>query len=414
MGSDNDQGEIYLTDVIAGLRARGERVAACKVEDASLVLGVNSQEELALAEELMAERSQEQEDSADRVKGRRTHAHSGTVRVDVRGDQRTRRTTRMGDWEPRRCTRITSERSLMVFAGRGTPDLSAKVAEKLGIELGQVDIRTFADGEIYVKYMESIRGADVFIVQSTCRPVNENLVELLIMIQAARLASAHRVTAVVPWMGYSRQDKKSCPREPITARLVADILEAAGADRVITMDLHAGQLQGFFSVPVDHMTALSMIADYFKLKGLEDMVVVSPDAGGLKTAKRLADRLECDVAVLTKLRPEHNVSRVMHVIGDVAGKTRHHRGRHHRHRRHAGQRGPGAHRARGPRRSTPPARIRCCPIRPTSASRIRRSRRWWSPTPSRCARTSTTRRLWYYPRPASWPTPSRACSPTSR
>lgn len=227
----------------------------------------------------------------------------------------------MGDWEPRRCARITPERSLMVFSGRGTPDLAAKVAEKLGIELGQVDIRTFADGEIYVKYMESIRDADVFIIQSTCRPVNENLVELLIMTQAARLASAHRVTVVMPWMAYSRQDKKSCPREPITARLVADMLETAGADRVITMDLHAGQLQGFFGVPVDHMTALSMIADYFKLKGLGDMVVVSPDAGGLKTAKRLADRLECEVAVLTKLRPEHNVSRVMHVIGDVAGKT---------------------------------------------------------------------------------------------
>ncbi len=227
----------------------------------------------------------------------------------------------MGDWEPRRCARITPERSLMVFSGRGTPVLAEKVAEKLGIELGQVDIRTFADGEIYVKYMESIRDADVFIIQSTCRPVNENLIELLIMIQAARLASAHRVTAVVPWMGYSRQDKKSCPREPITARLVADIIEAAGADRVITMDLHAGQLQGFFSVPVDHMTALSMIADYFKLKGLTDVVVVSPDAGGLKTAKRLADRMECEVAVLTKLRPEHNVSRVMHVIGDVEGKT---------------------------------------------------------------------------------------------
>jgi ribose-phosphate pyrophosphokinase len=227
----------------------------------------------------------------------------------------------MGDWEPRRCTRITSERSLMVFAGRGTPELSAKVAEKLGIELGQVDIKTFADGEIYVKYMQSIRGADVFIINSTCRPVNENLVELLIMTQAARLASAHRVTVVMPWMGYSRQDKKSCPREPITARLVADMLQTAGADRVITMDLHAGQLQGFFTVPVDHMTALSMIADYFKFKGLKDIVVVSPDAGGMKTAKRLADRLECDVAVLSKLRPAHNVSRVMHVIGDVEGKT---------------------------------------------------------------------------------------------
>jgi len=216
---------------------------------------------------------------------------------------------------------MTPERSLMVFSGRGNPELSQNVADKLGIELGRVEIKTFADGEIYVKYGESIRGADVFIIQPTCRPVNDNMMELLIMIQAARLASAHRVTAVVPWMGYSRQDKKSCPREPITARLVADVIQAAGADRVVTMDLHAGQLQGFFDVPVDHMTALSMIADYFKLKGIEDMVVVSPDAGGMKTAKRMADRLGCSVAVLSKLRPEHNVSRVMYVIGDVEGKT---------------------------------------------------------------------------------------------
>jgi ribose-phosphate pyrophosphokinase len=209
----------------------------------------------------------------------------------------------------------------MVFSGRANPELSAKIAEKLGVELGKVDIKTFADGEIYVKYRESIRGADVFIVQPTCRPVNENLMELLIMIQAAKLASAHRVTAVMPWMGYSRQDKKSCPREPITARLVADMMQAAGADRVLTMDLHAGQLQGFFDVPVDHMTALSMIGDYFRGQALGDCVVVSPDAGGLKTAKRLADHLECPLAVLTKLRPDHNVSRVMFVIGEVAGRT---------------------------------------------------------------------------------------------
>ena len=227
----------------------------------------------------------------------------------------------MGEREPKRCHRMNPERSLMVFSGRGNPELSARVADKLDIQLGQVDIKTFADGEIYVKYAESIRGADVFIIQPTCRPVNENMMELLIMAQAAKLASAHRVTAVIPWMGYSRQDKKSCPREPITARLVADILEAAGVDRVITMDLHAGQLQGFFRVPVDHMTALSMIADYFKMKNLDDMIVVSPDAGGMKTAKRMADRLECSVAVLTKLRPDHNVARVMHVIGEVEGKT---------------------------------------------------------------------------------------------
>ncbi len=227
----------------------------------------------------------------------------------------------MAEREPRRCHRMKPERSLMVFSGRGNPELSRAVAYKLDIELGRVDIKTFADGEIYVKYGESIRGADVFIIQPTCRPVNENLMELLIMAQAAKLASAHRVTAVIPWMGYSRQDKKSCPREPITARLVADIIEASGVDRVVTMDLHAGQLQGFFSVPVDHMTALSMIADYFKLKGLGDMVVVSPDAGGMKTAKRMADRLNCSLAVLTKLRPEHNIARVMHVIGEVEGKT---------------------------------------------------------------------------------------------
>jgi ribose-phosphate pyrophosphokinase len=223
--------------------------------------------------------------------------------------------------EPRRRAKMSPERSLMVFSGRGNPELSAKVADKLGIELGQVDIKTFADGEIYVKYGDSIRGADVFIIQSTCRPVNENLVELLIMAQAARLASAHRVTAVIPWMGYSRQDKKSCPREPITARLVADIIQAAGVDRVVTMDLHAGQLQGFFSVPVDHMTALSMIADYFKMKDLKDIVVVSPDAGGMKTAKRMADRLGCSLAVLSKFRDGHNQSRVMAVIGEVEGKT---------------------------------------------------------------------------------------------
>ncbi len=277
----------------------------------------------------------------------------------------------MGDWEPQRCRRISPERSLMVFSGRGNPELSQRIAEKLGIELGRVDIKTFADGEIYVKYRESVRGADVFIIQPTCRPVNENLMELLIMAQAARLASAHRVTAVVPWMGYSRQDKKSCPREPITARLVADIMQAAGVDRVLTMDLHAGQLQGFFGVPVDHMTALSMIADYFKLKGFGDIVVVSPDAGGLKTAKRMADRLECSLAVLTKLRPDHNVARIMHVIGDVDGKT-------------AiivddiidtagslvnGVRGPDSR--RGPRRSTRPAPTRCCPTRRTSASPLR-------------------------------------------
>jgi len=222
---------------------------------------------------------------------------------------------------PKATVRRPTYRSLMLFSGRGNPELGAKIAEKLGIRLGDVLTKTFADGEIYIKYGESVRGSDVFIVQPTCRPVNENLMELLIMIQAARLASAHRITAVVPWYGYSRQDKKSQPREPITGRLVADLLVAAGVDRVLTMDLHAGQLQGFFSIPVDHMTAVPMLADYFKFKGLDEVVAVSPDAGGVKMAKRFGDRLGASLAVLTKLRPEHNEAQVMHVIGDVAGKT---------------------------------------------------------------------------------------------
>jgi ribose-phosphate pyrophosphokinase len=227
----------------------------------------------------------------------------------------------MIDWDTRKSMRRHPERSLMLFSGRGNPDLSERIAEKLGIGLGGVELKTFADGEIYCKYEDSVRGADVFIVQPTSRPVNENLMELLIMVQAAKLASAYRVVAVVPWYGYSRQDKKSQPREPITSRLVADLLEAAGCDRVLTMDLHTGQLQGFFKVPVDHMTAVPMLSDYFKYKGLDDIVVVSPDAGGVKTAKRTADRLNGSLAVLTKLRPQHNDSRMMHLIGEVEGKT---------------------------------------------------------------------------------------------
>ncbi|GAB4264823.1 MAG: ribose-phosphate diphosphokinase [Thermoleophilia bacterium] len=226
------------------------------------------------------------------------------------------------EWESHATSRRYPERTLMVFSGRGNPELGRRIAEKLGIPLGKVMLKTFADGEIYCKYEQSIRGGDVFIVQPTSRPVNENLMELLIMIQAAKLASAYRVVAVIPWYGYSRQDKKSQPREPITGRLVADLLEAAGVDRVLTMDLHAGQLQGFFKLPVDHMTAVPMLADYFRFKNFEEeIVVVSPDAGGVKMAKRFADRLNASIAILTKLRPEHNVARVMHVIGDVKGKT---------------------------------------------------------------------------------------------
>ena len=180
---------------------------------------------------------------------------------------------------------IDYNKRLMLFSGRANPQLAVDIADKLGVDLGPVELKTFSDGEVYCRYEESIRGADVFIVQSTCSnpqtgvTANDSLMELLFMIDAAVGASAHRVIAVTPWFGYSRQDKKSAPREPISARLVARMLEAAGADRVLTMDLHAGQIQGFFQKPVDHMTALFMLTQYFADLGLPDLVVVAPDAG---------------------------------------------------------------------------------------------------------------------------------------
>ena len=218
-------------------------------------------------------------------------------------------------------------RRLMVFAGRSSTDLGASIASRLGLELGDATIKTFANGEIYCRFEESIRGADVFLVQSTCRPVNDSLMELLIMIDAAKLASAQRITAVMPWYGYSRQDKKSRPREPVTAKLVAELLQAAGVNRVLTMDLHAGQVQGFFQIPVDHMTAVPILVNYFDdrlrygdLQG-EDLVVVSPDAGRAKLATHFAEKLGAGIAVLTKQRPEHNAAEITLLIGDVAGKT---------------------------------------------------------------------------------------------
>ena len=211
---------------------------------------------------------------------------------------------------------------LMLFSGRSNQPLAEDIAGHLGVELGEVRLKTFANGETYCRYSESIRGADVFIIQSGNPPVNDHLVELLIMIQAAKLASAKRITAVVPWFPYTRQDKKSKPREPITAKLVADMLEVAGVDRVLTMDLHAGQIQGFFSVPVDHMTALPLFAQYYRDKGLfgDKVVAVSPDAGRVKMARRFAQMLDGDLAIMNKVRPEHDTAEVSEVIGDVRGK----------------------------------------------------------------------------------------------
>jgi ribose-phosphate pyrophosphokinase len=216
------------------------------------------------------------------------------------------------------------QKRLMVVSGRSNPDLAAKIADRLGVELGSVTLKMFANGESYCRYEESIRGADLFIVQSGNPPVNDHLWELLEMIQAAKLASAKRITAVVPWFPYSRQDKKSAPREPITAKLVAEVLEVAGADRVLTMDLHAGQIQGFFSVPVDHMTALPLFVQYFRDQGLhgEGIISVAPDPGRSKMAAKFGQMLDCSepFAVLNKIRPGHDQARVSHVIGNVAGK----------------------------------------------------------------------------------------------
>jgi ribose-phosphate pyrophosphokinase len=214
---------------------------------------------------------------------------------------------------------------LMLFAGRSHPVLAQKIADQLNIELGDVKLKTFANGETYVRYKESIRGADVFIVQ-TChgRATNDYLWELQIMIQAAKLASANRITAIMPWFPYSRQDKKSAPREPITAKLLADVLDAAGADRVLTMDLHAGQIQGFFRIPVDHMTALPLFARYYRetlgLHG-DGVVAVSPDPGRAKMATKFAQMLDADFALMNKQRPAHDVASVTEVVGDVRGKV---------------------------------------------------------------------------------------------
>ena len=216
---------------------------------------------------------------------------------------------------------------MMVFSGRANPELASQIAVKLGIELGHVTLKTFSAGEVYCRYEESIRGADVFIVQPTCTnpetgvTANDALMELLCMIDAAVGASAHRVTAVMPWYGYSRQDKKSALREPISARLVAHLLEAAGVDRVLTVDLHAGQVQGFFSKPVDHMTAMFVLAEYFAGLELDDLVIVSPDVGRVKLNHKFAETVGADLALMTKERPAQQVAEVGYIIGDVKGKT---------------------------------------------------------------------------------------------
>ncbi len=213
-----------------------------------------------------------------------------------------------------------ASKRIMVFSGRSNPILGNEIVDALGIDPGKVKISQFSDGEIYVKFLESVRGADVFLIQTLSTPVNKNIMELLIMADALKRASAKRVSAVIPHYGYSRQDKKTTSREPITAKLIADLLQNTGIDRVVTMDLHAGQIQGFFDIPVDHLTALPILVNYFSKKKLKNLVVVSPDVGRVKLAKKFSDKLDSGLAILHKTRPDHNVVEVGQVVGEVKGK----------------------------------------------------------------------------------------------
>ncbi|SEN64173.1 ribose-phosphate diphosphokinase [Lihuaxuella thermophila] len=214
-----------------------------------------------------------------------------------------------------------SNSRLQVFSCNSNPSLAKSICEHIGIPLGDAQVGKFSDGEIHVKLNESVRGSDVYVIQSTCDPVNQHLMELLVMVDALKRASAGTINVVIPYYGYARQDRKARARDPITAKLVANLIETAGADRVITMDLHAMQIQGFFNIPVDHLIGIPILAEYFKNKGLSDVVVVSPDHGGVIRARRLAERLDAPIAIIDKRRPEPNVAEVMNIVGDVRGQT---------------------------------------------------------------------------------------------
>lgn len=219
---------------------------------------------------------------------------------------------------------IQNKKRMQIFTGTAYPELAADVAAHLGMRLGEVDIHRFANGEIYCRYQENIRGSDVFVIQTHCEPVNANIMEQLIMIDAAKRASAKRITAVVPFYGYARQDKKAKSREPITAKLLADLLTVAGADRVLSVDLHTGQIQGFFNDPLDHLTALPLLTDWLQ-EHVEDhssLVVASPDAGRVRLAEKFQSRIpDAGIAFLAKTRTSHNVAKTLAVVGEVEGKT---------------------------------------------------------------------------------------------
>jgi ribose-phosphate pyrophosphokinase len=239
---------------------------------------------------------------------------------------------------------LSEDKRFKIFAGSANRQLADEICKQIGVPLGETKIQRFADGEIYFQLLENVRGVDVFVVQPTCNPVDSNLVELLIMIDALKRASAGRITAVVPYYGYARQDRKDRPRVAISSKLVADLLVTAGANRALFMDLHAAQIQGFFNIPVDHMFASPVMVSYFSKKNLPSLTVVSPDAGGVERARHFATKMGAPLAIVDKRRTDINVTEVMNVIGDVRGRT-------------------------------------CLSALPARASRS-----WWSPTPYRCAK----------------------------
>ncbi|WP_243292576.1 ribose-phosphate diphosphokinase [Bacillus sp. FJAT-47783] len=213
------------------------------------------------------------------------------------------------------------DKSLKIFALNSNYDLAKQIAEVVGVDLGKCSVTRFSDGEIQINIEESIRGCDVYVIQSTSAPVNEHLMELLIMVDALKRASAKRINIVMPYYGYARQDRKARAREPITAKLVANLLETSGATRVITLDLHAPQIQGFFDIPIDHLMGVPILGDYFQGKNFDDIVIVSPDHGGVTRARKLADRLKAPIAIIDKRRPRPNVAEVMNIVGNIEGKT---------------------------------------------------------------------------------------------
>jgi ribose-phosphate pyrophosphokinase len=215
---------------------------------------------------------------------------------------------------------MSKYKNIQIFTGNANPKLAQDIADYLGMDVSAATVKQFSDGEISLSIADSVRGADCYVVQPTCKPVNDHIMELLIMIDGLRRASASRITAVLPYYGYARQDRKTKSRDPITSKLIANLITTAGAGRVLTLDLHAGQIQGFFDIPVDHLMGVTLLTDYIISKQLEDMIVVSPDIGGVARARVMAERIHAPLAIIDKRRPQPGVAEVMHIIGKVQGK----------------------------------------------------------------------------------------------